>query len=383
MSESDTVVLLSNVDPARPRCSASLFLCPLLFLIGCAGVLIAILLGFFATVQEGVPLRILSLNTWGINAVFGAKDKEFRMEHIGQMVSNMEYDIYLFQELWMRPDHDTIAKHLPKGYYMTAYDDLAQRPCPWWPFSPFWCCDGDDLPAGCSGLAVVSRFPFLEIEFTMFDVHGPTGDGEKLARKGFGRVRIEPVENITVDVFVTHTCASDEVENKKARQAQVKQLMKAVRTASADFVLLGGDFNSDPRATNETTYSILKQDMASSMEDFFKIITDWLIPKRATYANPRNTYSGANGSIYPPGNSSKYPPVLYDYIWHKSSPGNLVLTNFFDIPFLTTDSIHFEPNRSKRDQSAAENLEMAADAFLSLSDHEAVSASLILYKQKQ
>lgn len=31
------------------------------------------------------------------------------------------------------------------------YDDLAQRPCPWWPFSPFWCCDGDDLPAGCSG----------------------------------------------------------------------------------------------------------------------------------------------------------------------------------------------------------------------------------------
>ena len=53
------------------------------------------------------------------------------------------------------------------------------------------------------------------------------------------------------------------------------------------------------------------------MEDFFKIITDWLIPKRATYANPRNTYSGANGSIYPPGSGSNYPPVLYDYIWHK------------------------------------------------------------------
>ena len=31
-----------------------------------------------------------------------------------------EYDIYLFQELWMRPNHDTIAKYLPKGYYMTA-----------------------------------------------------------------------------------------------------------------------------------------------------------------------------------------------------------------------------------------------------------------------
>ena len=30
-------------------------------------------------------------------------------------------------------------------------------------------------------------------------------------------------------MFVTHTCASDEVDSKKARQAQVKQLMKAVR----------------------------------------------------------------------------------------------------------------------------------------------------------
>ena len=67
----------------------------------------------------------------------------------------------------------------------------------------------------------------------------------------------------------------------------------------------------------------------------------------------------------------------------RSSPGNLVLTNFFDIPFLTTDSVDSKPNRSKRDQSPAENLKMATDAFLSLSDHEAVSASLILYKQKQ
>ena len=29
-------------------------------------------------------------------------------------------------------------------------------------------------------------------------------------------------------------------------------------------------------------------------------------PKKATYGNPRNTYS------------DKYDPVIYDYIWHKA-----------------------------------------------------------------
>ena len=35
-----------------------------------------------------------------------------------------------------------------------------------------------------SGLAVASRYPMKEIEFTMYNVHGPLNDGEKLARKG-------------------------------------------------------------------------------------------------------------------------------------------------------------------------------------------------------
>jgi hypothetical protein len=46
--------------------------------------------------------------------------------------------------------------------------------------------------------------------------------GESLARKGFGRVRIEPAANMSVDVFLTHTCASD--ENGWCREAQIKQV---------------------------------------------------------------------------------------------------------------------------------------------------------------
>ena len=49
----------------------------------------------------------------------------------------------------------------------------------------------------------------------MYNVHGDCNpfvhlfDGECVARKGVGRVRIEPSPGHTVDVFLTHTCASD------------------------------------------------------------------------------------------------------------------------------------------------------------------------------
>jgi hypothetical protein len=69
--------------------------------------------------------------------------------------------------------------------------------------------------------------------------------GESLARKGFGRVRIEPAANMSVDVFLTHTCASD--ENGWCREAQIKQVPYTV----INTVLLGArpenlDFCSFP-----------------------------------------------------------------------------------------------------------------------------------------
>ena len=66
----------------------------------------------------------------------------------------------------------------------------------------------------------------LQIEFFPYTDHGDLWwkDGEYFARKvnlfkprksneqppqGVGRVRVEPHPNVTVDVFVTHTCAED------------------------------------------------------------------------------------------------------------------------------------------------------------------------------
>ena len=42
---------------------------------------------------------------------------------------------------------------------------------------------------------------------------------QSLHLKGIGRVRIEPVEGLTVDVYVTHTCAGG--YNSYYRQRQV------------------------------------------------------------------------------------------------------------------------------------------------------------------
>ena len=49
---------------------------------------------------------------------------------------------------------------------------------------------------------------------------------------------------------------------------QVKELVQWVKESNADFVVLGGDFNTDPK-DKETSYHDLKEAMISSMEEFF------------------------------------------------------------------------------------------------------------------
>ena len=111
----------------------------------------------------------MTLNTWGLPAAFGAKDKELRMAEISKYIAKQEYDVYMLQELWMRPDHATIQTALPSGsnhykysifklvctgFHMTSYGDLTKT-----------VCDGMVLPTECSGLAIVSRYAFIDVSF--------------------------------------------------------------------------------------------------------------------------------------------------------------------------------------------------------------------------
>jgi len=311
MSEEDSAPLL-EVASASWRRRTSL-LCTALLLLGGAALVTAVLLSYFSYwdgQEANTPsLKVLTLNTWGMPATFGSYDKKLRMEAIGDFINKSEHDIYLLEELWMRGDHETIRKRIPQDWYMTTVGELSHGKC-----------DGDVFPDGCSGLAVVSRFPFVEKSFDIYKSNGNpfSDDGEYYASKGIGRVRIEPFPDHIVDVFLTHTCASD--YNYKYRQEQVKQLVEVIKKSEADFVILGGDFNADPVVNKEeTTLKDINNLMVSSIEEISQKIKDWLIPQKATYGNPANTYS------------FKYHPVHYDFIFHKANHGNTMWTNFFDV----------------------------------------------------
>jgi len=339
MSDSDP--LLEVASPHWRRRSA--FLCLSIFFCGCLALAAAIIASYFLLYHKDVvALRVMSLNTWGMPHTFGSQDKELRMEAIGNHINKGEYDVYLLEELWMRPDHNKIKSLIPEGYYMTEVGDLSSS------------CDGTIGPEGCSGLAIVSKYPFMEIKFHGYSDHGDAwwGDGEYLARKGVGHVRIEPEKDYVVDMFVTHTCASD--YNYYYRQRQVKELVQVVEKSDADFVILGGDFNADPKAnSNETTIGDIKNIMVNSIEEFFHTIEAWLsVPAKATYGNPVNSYSGNNSTT----------PVLYDYIFHKPRGKNMIWTNLFQIPHL--------------------KLQKNNETEVSFSDHEAVTVNLLLWKSK-
>ena len=66
-------------------------------------------------------------------------------------------------------------------------------------------CDGIFSPVECSGLAIISKYPFKEVQFNAFSDRGDETkaliDAEVVAAKGAGRVRIEPIKNLTMDIF--------------------------------------------------------------------------------------------------------------------------------------------------------------------------------------
>ena len=102
---------------------------------------------------------------------------------------------------------------------------------------------------------IVHRYPINETEFNSYTYHGNAmnvvSDGEWLARKGVGRIRIFPANDISIDVFVTHTAADPDKSynytNEWYRIKQVEELVNTyIKKSDADIVLLGGDFNAGP-----------------------------------------------------------------------------------------------------------------------------------------
>lgn len=302
---------------------------------------------YFNYYRGSIKLNILSYNVWGLpGGIGGCKDKEERIEALSKVVESEKYDLITLQELWMQPDHDFIQASLPQGYHMTGFRELASS-----------LCDGRVLPTTCSGLSIISKFPFLETEFHMYSDRGSIWDAEAFAGKGIGRVRIKLKDDLDVDVFTTHTIADSGTtmaNNTAYRIKQVKELMNDyVLKSGAKVVILAGDFNTEPKMNTGEPFEIIRRHMTNSIEEIFYKLNEWLRPSFATYGNKLNTFT------------NQMKPQTLDYIFHKTnSPDVIVWTNWFELPFFKTTIFKETKN----------------EAIISLSDHEAVHSTMYIKK---
>ena len=160
---------------------------------------------------ETVSLNVMQYNVWGVPQTHSLYKTE-RMKGLAQLIKNrkLKFDILILNELWMEHDHYVIQQAAQEaGYYMTGFRELTR-----------WYCDGRVTPSGCSGLAFLSIFPFKQSDFKDFTYKGDIfNDYEWASAKGIARVQIEPVKNLTIDVFATHIHAT----SKYYQQKQIKK----------------------------------------------------------------------------------------------------------------------------------------------------------------
>ena len=107
--------------------------------------------------------------------------------------------------------------------------------------------------------------------------------------------------------------------------------------------------NAGPDFNKSASYQIVRDYMRNSIEDIY---VEWLRPRWGTYANELNTWSNGSGD-----------PIIYDYIFHRSMNETKVqmCTSSYQMPILKTP---------------------VGDKNVSLSDHEAISASFAINQKK-
>ena len=309
----------------------------------CTLVVLVVSVGLYFYWTNVVSLWVLSINTWGIPTAFGSKDKHIRIAGIAKLLAQGEYDVIFLQEIWMRNDHEIIKQWVEgEGYHMTSYDELSSN------------CDGLVTPSGCSGLAIVSRFPFEEVSFLRFKMQGSPWnmflDGEFFAGKGLGRVMVKIVPDITIDFLVTHLVSES---NYKIREAQANELVQVVIKSQADFVILAGDLNTAPMTEVDRTYSNVVKVMADAFQEAKVDPSLWHDPHFATYGHTRNSYTNANSH-----------PTIFDYIFLRKStmdPGEIWVKSF------SLPDLHI--------------VKPATQTQISISDHEGVASHIYLWKQ--
>ncbi|KAL9180418.1 hypothetical protein ACHAXT_008388 [Thalassiosira profunda] len=183
-------------------------------------------------------LQVLSLNTFLINCLPGAKCQEddARAVRVGEVTAwfeDREEDVVLLQEVWSY--HDEIRDGMTNaGYchYVMSESSIG------------------------SGLGIFSKYPISETDFTdWFDAFG-IGDGMApnpfnvegyVADKGVLYAKIDK-DGVPIHIFNLHAQSDTSGDNHDIRLKQfemVRSFVDSKAIPADEFVLLGGDYNED------------------------------------------------------------------------------------------------------------------------------------------
>lgn len=175
------------------------------------------------------PLRIATLNTWGI---FYAPRRKQRLQAIAITMTRSDYDIVGLQEVWQDDDFAHIQRAAKTtGYHIHRFDTG---------------------PVG-SGLVTLSRFPIMQTDFLTYRAAGSPETayhGDYIADKGIALCIIDSPSG-EIAFYNTHLIAQytdDASDHYQAHRAA--QMVEAAtfinRTAHGRPCVLVGDLNTRP-----------------------------------------------------------------------------------------------------------------------------------------
>ncbi|XP_071452487.1 putative neutral sphingomyelinase [Hetaerina americana] len=276
-------------------------------------------------------LNIFTLNCWGIPVV--SKNRAVRMHAIAKELSESSYDFVCLQEVWTERDYILIKtktnKVLPHSHYFHS-------------------------GVVGSGLCVFSKYPIENSLFHRWPLNGyahKVQHGDWFAGKGIALCTFF-VNGLKVNVYNTHMHAEYCCEGRnnylahRVSQAFDTAQFVYITSAHADVVIITGDFNTVP---GELCFKILEQH--ADLMDSFAIAT--MVNNDGGMGTSdclRNSYACSKlVRAHPKGKR-------IDHILFRTSPGFQVRVSSYSLPF---------PNRVEGHD-------------FSYSDHEAVSASLIV-----
>jgi len=287
-------------------------------------------------------LRVLNLNTWGLGWPISS-DRQARFRALREVIAHSDYDVILLQEVWYRSDHDLLRTALPYSTYFGIFNSG---------------CSGYLLPLGCSGLTILSRHPFVSVEFTPFNERGNfwSFDGEIVVQKGLGRARIlYGPDNLAIDLFTTHLVSytnNPNRDNNRIRYIQTLETVRLIDKTDADIKIFAGDVNALPFPGvingKRQPYSLLTSIMTDSLVDSMYPDASWH-PWFATFGNHHNTYSASDA------------PERIDYLMYWAAPHIAMCTRNFTMPMFTTKN--------------------GKGNVVSLSDHEALDVEFLIERR--